>query len=198
MLFERANNKALILHYPCLKIIQKKKEKAHLYQSLPIKKGELEGPSEYYNHIAAICDYLEIPLNIDIKTKRWGKCIIPGGITLRSRMSENAGQASRSSRYFEVEEKKQLIFGEAIAFYFLPDHDCNLVVYDELVNTFDVHGRWCGEWSTECMVLKTASITKLVGIWEHNSQVHILRRHAGLDMLTGEEYGVEEEIEEEE
>ena len=31
-------------------------------------------------------------------------------------------------RYFEVEEKKQLIFGEAIAFYFLPDYDCNLVV----------------------------------------------------------------------
>ena len=72
------------------------------------------------------------------------------------------------------------------------------MVYDELVNTFDVHGRWCVEWSTECMVLKTASITKLVEIWEHNSQVHILRRHAGLDMLDGEEYGVEEEIEEEE
>ena len=48
--------------------------------------------------------------------------MIPGGITLRSRMSEKAGQASRSSRYFEAKLEKQLIFGEAIAFYFIPDN----------------------------------------------------------------------------
>ena len=61
-----------------------------------------------------------------------------------------------------------------------------------------MYGRWYGEWSEECMVLKTFSITKLVGIWEHNSHVHVLRKHAGLDMLNEEEYGVGEEIEEEE
>lgn len=169
-----------------------------MYWSLPIKKEELEGPSEYDNHLAAICDYLEVPLNIDIKTMRWGKCMIPGGITLRSRMSEKEGQASRSSRYFEAKLEKQLIFGEAIALYFIPDNDWNLVVYYELVNTLDLYGRWYGEWSEECMVLKTSSITKLVGIWEHNSHVHVLRKHAELDMLNEEEYGVGEEIEEEE
>ena len=41
----------------------------------------------------------------------------------------------------------------------LQDHDCNLVVYNELVNIFDVLGRWCEEWSEECMVMKTSSIT---------------------------------------
>src|SRR6202012_4957522 len=51
LLFERANNKALILHYPFLGNHQVKKTKPHLYQSLPIKKEELEGPSEYYNHL---------------------------------------------------------------------------------------------------------------------------------------------------
>ena len=193
LLFERANNKALTLYYPFLRISQKeKKTKANLYQSLPVKKGELEGPSEYYDHLAAICDYLEVSLNMDICMQRWGKCMVPGGITLRSRVSEKTGQASRSSRYFEAEEEEELIFGEAIAFYFLPDYDYNLVVYNGLVNTFDVLGRWCGEWSEDCMVLKTSSITKLVGIWEYRSRVHVLRRHAGLDMLNVEEYGVGE------
>ena len=67
------------------------------------------------------------------------------------------------------------------------------MVYDELVNTFDMH-------MVYRMVYRVygVKVTKLVEIWEHNSQVHILRRHAGLDMLNREEYGVEEEIEEEE
>ena len=196
LLFERANGKALTLYYPCLSIPTKEKKiRAHLYQSLSVKKQELEGPSEYYNHLAAICDYLNLPLNMDIHMQRWGKCMIPGRITLRSRMSEKIGKALRSSRYFESEVNEELIFGEAIAFYSLQDHDCNLVVYNELVNIFDVLGRWCGEWSEECMVMKTSSITKLVGIWEHMSRVHVLRRHGGLDMLNVEEYEIEEPTE---
>jgi hypothetical protein len=197
LLFERANNKVLTLNYPFLRIPpNEKKPRAHLFQSLPIKKHELEGPSEYYNHLAAICDYLEVPLDMDLCTQRWGKCMIPRGITLRSRMSEEAGQASRSSRYFEAEEEEELIFGEAIAFYFLPGYKCNLMIYNELVNTCNVLGRWSGEWSGECMVLKTSSLTKLVGIWGYKSRVHVLRRHGGLDMLNAEEHGIEEEIEE--
>ena len=49
--------------------------------------------------------------------QRWGKCMIPGRITLRSRMSERVGKASRYFRYFESEVKEELIFGEAIMFY---------------------------------------------------------------------------------
>jgi hypothetical protein len=196
MLFERANNKVLTLQYPFLTPLPKEKRKRqHLYQSLSIKKKELEGPSEYYNHLAAICDYLEVSLDMDLNIQRWGKCMISGDITLRSRISEEAGQASRSSRYFEAQEE-ELIFGEAIAFYFLPDHDLSLVVYYPLVNMFDVLGRWCGEWAEDCTVLKTSSLTKLVGIWEYQSRVHVLRKHAGLEMLNAEEYGTEEQQEE--
>ena len=43
--------------------------------------------------------------------------------------------------------------------------------------------------------VKTSSLTKLVGIWKYDSRVHVLRRHAGLDMLNAEEYGVEEQEE---
>ena len=92
MLFERASIKVLSLRYPFLNVPPKeKKRRGHLYQSLPIKKVDIDGPSEYYDHLAAICDYLKITLNPDICVQRWGKCVIPGDITLRSRMSEEAG-----------------------------------------------------------------------------------------------------------
>jgi hypothetical protein len=182
--------------YPSISIPSKQKRKReHLYQSLSIKKAEIEGPSEYYDHLAAICDYLEVTMDLDLAVQRWGKCVIPGDITLRSRISEEAGQASRSSRYFEAQDEEGLIFGEALAFYFLPEYGRTLVVYHRLVKTMNVLGRWCGEWSKNHMVLKTSSLTKLVGIWKWEPRVHILRKHAGLDMLYDEEYEIEEQEE---
>jgi hypothetical protein len=193
MLLERANNKVLTLRCPFLIIPPKEKRKtAHLYQSLPIKKQETENPSEYYIHLAAICDHLKVIFDMDIQIQRWGKCKIPGDITLRSRISEEAGRASRSSRYFEAQEERP-IFGEALAFYSLPDHNCSVVVYHELVKRVNVLGRSCGEWSKDCMVLNTSSLTKLVGVWPWKSRVHILRKHAGIDMLNADEDDIEEE-----
>ena len=64
------------------------------------------------------------------------------------------------------------------------------------METVDVLGRWCGVWSEDCMVLNISSITKLVGIWKYGLKVHILRKHAGLEMLDAEEYGTEEQQEE--
>ena len=110
--------------------------------------------------IISNCDF-----DLDLQLQRWGKCMITGDVTLRSKISERGGQASRSSRYFEAQEEDVPIFGEALAFYFLPDHGRSLVVYHKLVKKFDVLGRWCGEWSKDYMVLKTSSLTKLVGIW---------------------------------
>jgi hypothetical protein len=133
-------------------------------------------------------------LDTDINIQRWGKCVIPGDITLRSRISEEVGLASRSSRYLEA-QKEGLIFGEALAFYTLPDKESSLVVYHELVEMVDVHGRWCGEWSEDFMVMETSSLSKLVGIWEYGQRVHILRKHVGLDLLDLEEYGMEEQEE---
>jgi hypothetical protein len=192
MLYERACIRVLTLRFPFLKISPKEKtRRGHLYQSLPIKKVEIDHPSEYYDHLAAICDYLGITLDTDISIQRWGKCVIPGDITLRSRMSEEAGQASRSSRYFESQEA-ELTFGEALAFYSLPDREKGFVVYHKLVETFDVHGRWCGKWSEDIMVMETSSLSKLVGIWKYGPRVHILRKHVGLDLLDLEEYEMEE------
>jgi hypothetical protein len=76
----------------------------------------------------------------------------------------------------------------------VPEHDCNLVVYNQLEETVDVLNRWCGKWSEDCEVLETSSITQLVWVWEWKSKVHILRKHAGPEMLDAEE-GVEEQEE---
>ena len=191
MLCERANNKVLLLKYSCLALPKSNRKEKSLFQSLPIRGVERDNPSEYFKHLCAICDYLQIDFDMELKIERWGKCLISEGVTLRSRISEDAGQASRSSRYFEVKEDR-LIFGEAMAFYFMPDHDCSLVVYSPLVNTVEVLRRWHGEWSEDFAVLKTSSLSKLVGVWVRESRVHILRKHAGMDMLNAEEYGVEE------
>ncbi len=128
-----------------------------------------------------------------MKIQRLGKCKIPGDITLRSRISEQPGQASRSSRYFETEED----VGEASAFYLLPDHGFNLVVYHQLVEKTNVLGRLCGVLSEDFMVLETSCLKKLVGVWEWESKIHVLRKHAGLEMLHVEAFE-EDDIEEEE
>ncbi|KAH9011114.1 hypothetical protein EDB84DRAFT_1279306 [Lactarius hengduanensis] len=133
---------------------------------------------------------------MDLPMQRWGKCNIPGGVTLRSRVSEEGGQASRSSRYFEAQGEEGPIFGEALAFYSLPDHDCSLVVCHWLVEIVDVLGRWSGEWSSDCMVLETSSLTNLVGVWAWGANIHILRKHPGLDMLSSEEHNIGEQEEE--
>jgi hypothetical protein len=107
-------------------------------------------------------------------------------------MSEEVGQASRPSRYFEALQGV-LTFGEALEFYSLPDTESSFVVYHELVERVDVHGRWCGEWSEDFMVMETSSISKLVGIWGYGKRVHIFWEHVGLGMLDIEEYGMEEQ-----
>jgi Transposase family tnp2 len=199
MLVERATNKVLTLRCPFLIIPPKKKRTiGPLYQPFTIKKEERENPSEYHIHLVAICQHLEMAHDVNIPFQRWGKCKIPGNITLRSRISEEAGKASRSSRYFETKEEVP-IFGEALAFYSLPDdevHKNSVVVYSPLVKREKVFGRWCGKWSEDCAVLSISSLTKLVGIWASESgRVYMLRKHAGIDMLHAEEDDIKEEEE---
>jgi hypothetical protein len=168
-----------------------------LYQSIRFKKVKVDQPSDHYDHLAAIFDYLGTALDTTLPFQRWGKCVIPADITLRSRMSKEVGQASRSSRYFKAQEGDEPIFGEALAFYSLQqaDTEYSLVVYHKLLKTHDVYGRWCGKWSKDPIVMETYRLSKLVGIWKHKERVHVLRRHVGLDLLDLEAYGMEEQEE---
>ncbi|KAH9022211.1 hypothetical protein EDB85DRAFT_1871470 [Lactarius pseudohatsudake] len=199
ILFERATTKMLTLKYPVLSIPGKeKRQKEHLFQSLPIRKTDKEGGTDFYTHLKAICGCLDVR---DLKVQRWGKCTIKEGVTLRSRISELRGQSSLSSRYFEAQrdiQAKRPTWGEALAFYSVPEHNLCLVVYCPVVEVFGVVGRWCGRWSEEIRVMETSRLMNLIGIWEFESRVHILRRHPGLDMLSAEECGFEEILAEDE
>ena len=200
MLYERACIKVLNLQFPFLMLSPKeKRDSRHLYQSIAIKQGEIDHPSEFYKHLAAICDCLQMPFDTSIPIQRWGKCIISGDITLRSRISENAGRASRSSRYFETHEtdSEELIFGEALAFYSVQwaESEYSLVVYHKLLKTQDIYRRCCGEWSNDPVAMKTSRLNKLIGIWNYKERVHVLRKHVGLDLLDYEEDMLEEQEE---
>ena len=188
MLYERASIRVLSLQFPSLRIAPKEiRSKEHLFQSIAIKKVDIDHPSNHYDYLAAIFDCLKIPLDTDIPIQRWGKCVIPGDITLRSRVSEKLGQTSRSSRYFEAGEKdtEQPTFGEALAFYSLEraNRKYSFVVYHRLLRTHNIYGRWCGKWSEDIMAMETSSISKLIGIWKYEERVHVLRKHVGLDLL---------------
>ena len=170
-----------------------------MYQSIAIKKVEIAHPSDHYHHLAAIFDHLETPLDPAVPIQRWEKCVIPGDITLRSRMSEEVGRASRSSRYFEAQGKSdsdEPVFEEALVFYSLQQADIqySLVVYHKLLKTHDVYERWCGRFSEDLEAMESSRLIKLVGIWKYEERVHVLRRHVGLDLLD-QEYGMEEQRE---
>src|SRR5882757_6488629 len=137
----------LTLKYPALSIDDKKKrQREHLNQPLTIRKAEKKEGTEFYTHLDTICQYLDKPFNWDIKVQQWGKCKIKEGVPLRSRISELRGQSSRSSRYFEANRGRQAkrpTFGEALAFYSVPEDELFLVVYHAVTEKFGVIGRWC-------------------------------------------------------
>jgi len=195
ILLERATTKLLTLKYPVLSIAEKeKRHRECLYQALHIKRAEKKEGTEFYDHLNLICEYLEVPFSWNIEVERWGKCTIREGVTLRCRISELKGKASRSSRHFEAHKRlaRMPTFGEALAFYSVPQYNLFLMIYYPLVDRFGVLGRWGGKWSRDMMVMETSKLINLVGIWEYQGRVHILRRHPGLDMMNPEECGLEE------
>lgn len=97
-------------------------------------------------------------------------------------------------------------FGEALAFYSvteLPDTTEAelLVVYHPITAPHQVLRRWQGTWSDSICTARVSSINAVVGIWNgpRTKQVHILRKHPGLAMLSNTDRGnqalVNEDIE---
>ncbi|KZP07406.1 hypothetical protein FIBSPDRAFT_762968, partial [Athelia psychrophila] len=127
--------------------------------------------------------------------ERWGKLDLPGKAKLNSRLNElRRDRPGRSSRYFEVCSSSPL-FGEALAFYTrrLPDESTdNLVVYHPIVGLCTEYRQWRGKWGTTVKVARVLSIVAVIGIWvgPESQDVHILRKHPGLDLLSAAECGL--------
>jgi hypothetical protein len=88
------------------------------------------------------------------------------------------------------------IYGEAVVFVRaqLEDQSIQLVVYQPLT---EVSRKLCtlrGKWDTQGQlhIAPVELIVDIVGIWESEVWVYILRKHAGLELLSMEEKGQQE------
>src|SRR6201996_7776660 len=181
-----------------------------LFTKVPITQRQRKEDEVIKAHIELIQSYPGVDVD---EIMRWGKCSLSNNITLTSRLFELSKRStSRSSRYFEAHSKQGMqprnqpihdteievenvepIFGEALAFYStqVAGAKISLVVYHPLMELHNLFGRWYGKWSPSLCVLETSAIVSLVGIWTYNENVHILRKHPGLTLLTLDESGIE-------
>ena len=198
------------LSYPTLPLSSKEVvQRTSLFKEIPITQKQKKEDNELKAHLEKIQSHIGVNLN-SVHITQWGKCPLSNNITLTSQLFELSKKAtSRTSRYFEArlgqqqpivdqppddteleEEKFKPIFGEAVAFYTIAEPNLSIVVYRALIKRHKLFGRWYGEWSTAVYVLETSAIVGLIGIWTHNDNVHILRKHPGLTLLTLDECGI--------
>jgi hypothetical protein len=186
------------------------------FKKFPITQKQRREDDDIMAHIEAIQSYIGVETDPSFEVVRWGKCPLPNNFTLTSQLFEHSKKsASRTSRYFEAHPRQgpqqrnhpiddtevevemvKPIFGEALAFYTTQSDgaDFSLVVYHPLIEHHTLFGRWYGKWSSSLYVLETSAIVNLVGTWTYNDHVHILRRHPGLTLLTLNECGINEDL----
>lgn len=206
----------LTLLYPEL-IEATKPGKTGLFIKIRISWETEYAPGEpFFSHMEAICQFLCKPLNSlanGVHVSRFGGLILPSH-TLSSKLSDSrtASQSIASKRLHRCFEatpdsdgasqaatssmETLPIFGEALAFFQLPDS-----VYREpllVYHPFQLMGRPYetikGVWQPELAVLPISHINAVVAKWEPNdlnNKVYILRKHPALDWLTPEERGIE-------
>jgi hypothetical protein len=203
----------LHLIYPTISPAAKAKVlRTSLFKEFPITQKQRREDDVIKAHIQAIQSHLRVKTDAPLPVKRQGKCPLSNNTTLTSELFELSKKSTtRASRYFEAKgtqprdqpigstevevEMVKPIFGEALAFYTAQyaEADYSLVVYCPLIELQLLYGRWYGRWSFSVYVLETSAIVSLIGIWTYKDNVHVLRRHPGLALLTSDESGIDSE-----
>ena len=205
---------ARLLHlaYPVLSLVSEiKVQKPGLFKEVPMTQKQRREDDDLKAQIKTIQSHPKVGSDPTLQITRWGKCSLPNNVTLTSQLFELSKKStSHTSRYFEAQPKEGLqlyesddvtevevenirpIFGEALAFYTVGT-DLSLVVYRSLIERRKLFGRWQGKWAPTLYVLETSAIVGLIGIWTYKNNVHILRKHPGLTLLTLEESGKDSE-----
>jgi hypothetical protein len=103
-----------------------------------------------------------------------GKVHLPGGYTLRSKLSEDrVANLEWSHCYFEYDTGLELVFGEALAFYEVVKTKQLFVVYHPFTNCQLVLDQYQGTISNGVKTLQMTSQFTLIGIWKFKETVHI-------------------------
>ncbi len=192
LIYERQLIQLLSLYYPELDPFKNSpaKTKAPLFSEFYVTKKDYLPGTSFYNHLQAISETLTISLDSNSGIKQWGKFRFPNGTVLNSQKFECrlGPNPSRSHRYFEgYSSQKGIFFGEAITFYSATLLSNSMIVYHELKDIVHYLGTLKGNWSTELHVVPTSQIKAVVGIWNCEDGVYILRKHPGLEWLSAEE-----------
>ncbi|KAI0698939.1 hypothetical protein BC835DRAFT_1268525 [Cytidiella melzeri] len=204
IIMEQEVIKCLKLYYPDLVPQDPPKPTRLLHKEYQITRAERAAPFSTWNqHRNAIYQFkgwdIEAPgSDIPLPT-RWGKFSLDSGVTLRSEMSERNGKSSRSSRYFEAVTSAGIsIFGEALAFYTWDkeDKDSILVAFHRINGVQNVlRCTHRGNLTSEVTVIEAKFIRSLVGVWAFQDYTYVLRKHAGLAVLSETELAAEAERE---
>jgi hypothetical protein len=205
IIFERELVKLLVLYYPSLEspLTRPKDTPANTYtpqKQIKILKKERASSLVLHEHVSAIYQWLDRNPSSELELCRWGKVCLPGGIVLRSRLSETIGHhPSRSARYFEAQKAglAEPVFGEALAFFEVVETHQLLVVHKAVGDCQQILGTWRGIWKKEVDVMPVSVIHSVIGIWEGEKNVYILRKHPGLALLSAEESERNDEQEDE-
>ena len=192
--YERELVKCLLLYYPLLEPPPPPpSQDIKLLKEVKILKQERASGEDFLKQLHAICYWLGEDFNSEVELRRWGKVQLPGGIVLRSRLSETQGKSpTRSARYFEA-QLGNTIFGEALAFFEVGTIAQLIMVYCPLVGVHQVLNVYRGIWAEEVKVLPISALHGKVGIWSLSGSEHIyvLRKHPGLTLLNTDERGPE-------
>src|ERR1700721_120987 len=162
LIYERELVKLLLLYHPSLQCEPKSSNKTGMFGKAKILKREKADGQDFYQHLYAICFWLNKEFDPDLDLCRWGKIYLPNKQVLSSKLSETRGGIfKRSSRYFEVQrdETSQPVFGEALAFYKVVATNDLLVVFHPLHNPQKILKRWRGKWSDDIHVLEVTKIS---------------------------------------
>lgn len=201
LIFERHLIMLLRFIYP--ELVEVPKRRDPMFSKKPISRPDRQPGSSFLIQLEVVSQYYHESFGSSTKVSRWGKIRLPSGV-LNTALVETANPGKvppRSHRYFEAHIESALqggkisICGEALCFMKVAGHEEILVIYHPLENI--VHYKALhvqhGVWSTELKVMNVSNIHALIGIWEYNKKVYILRKHPGLEWLTPEECGAEEE-----
>lgn len=187
-----------------------------LSSRVKIRRQDNIGGTEHQTYMQVFRDSVSPTFGPGTKFERWAKLFLPreSGY-LHSALGElrRSKCLKRSTRFFEVcgsschintisntsrwvfcqakpstdSESIMPLFGEAMAFYEVLSTGQAYVVYRPITGLLMVLRRWQGTWANQFRVLQVDFICAIIGIWQHEEHVHILRKHPGLYSLVNAE-----------
>ncbi|KAF9522524.1 hypothetical protein CPB83DRAFT_776972 [Crepidotus variabilis] len=218
LIYQRELVKILSIYYP--EIIPKPPASSTTNEPKLVQQNRIAWtkvlPRSLVEDLPKLSAYLGIKLpNPDVTLSRWGKLKLTNGDVLQSRLSEERSIKSTGRRSIWLEAlnstetssglgnsnseagNANLCFGEVHPFYKAEGTSLlrTLVVFTPFTEMESMFGVVRGALAKHVQVMDVSRIQAIVGIWAgvNTGKIYILRKHPGLEYLTLDERGLDEE-----